>query len=106
MWQKLRFWKYLMSAVKKPFATPCTECTFALVNVGSVFILCQYVDLNLELLLSIDKNKMIFPCDELSSLLTGFSRKRKKSTLYNQSISSSDREWICQNELALHKGEI
>ena len=83
MWQKLRFWKYLMSAVKKPFATPCTECTFALVNVGSVFILCQYVDLTLELLLSIDKNKMIFPCDELSSLLTGFSRKRKKSTLYN-----------------------
>ena len=57
MWQKLRFWKYLMSAVKKPFATPCNECTFALVNVGSVFILCQYVDLTHELLLSIDKTK-------------------------------------------------
>ena len=89
-----------MSAVKKPFATPCTECTFALVNVGLVFILCQYVDLTLVLQLSIDKNKMIFPCLELSSLLSKFSRKQKKSTLYHRSITSSDWEWICQNELA------
>ena len=86
-----------MSAVKKPFATPCTECTFASVNVGLVFILCQYVDLTCVLHLSIDKNKMIFPCLELSSLLSKFSRKQKKSTLYHRSMTLSD---ICQNELA------
>ena len=55
---------------QKAFATSCTECTFALVNVGLVFILCQYVDLTLVLHLSIDK--MIFPCLELSRLLFRF----------------------------------